>query len=387
MPKLQDLVDDLSISLNRRVSVDDSEFRLLAYSERIDDYDEVERQTILRRRGSAAAIEWVRAHHVTDCEKYVRVPASEELSMTATRIAVPIRRRDTLLGYLWIFDKDDSDTEDIVDKAVAAAAEIAELLTNQSILETDRHFREQAACSALLKSSIDADKAAEILDSPLFMRCAAFQAIAVELSDRSDAVHDRALLAIDRTRRHAPQGGFICGLVDGHPVVVIASESESKIRQVSGLVVADVSRTEAWRVAIGPAVPSLGDLGQSFHAALAALRVLGAAPELGNPVHWDSLGAWRLAACISDSSLLGVAVHPALARLEADPHSAVLIETLEAYLAHACNVGEAAKALYIHRASLYARLKRIETVGGVDLADGEERLALHMSMKVARLNI
>ncbi|MEU7748142.1 helix-turn-helix domain-containing protein [Nonomuraea angiospora] len=39
----------------------------------------------------------------------------------------------------------------------------------------------------------------------------------------------------------------------------------------------------------------------------------------------------------------------------------------------------------MHRASIYPRLRRIEQVTSVDLADGEQRLALHPGIKVARM--
>ena len=39
----------------------------------------------------------------------------------------------------------------------------------------------------------------------------------------------------------------------------------------------------------------------------------------------------------------------------------------------------------LHRTSLYYRLQRVEELAGTDLKDGGERLALHLSLKLARL--
>jgi DNA-binding PucR family transcriptional regulator len=39
----------------------------------------------------------------------------------------------------------------------------------------------------------------------------------------------------------------------------------------------------------------------------------------------------------------------------------------------------------LHRATVYQRIRRIEQVAGVDFADGEQRLALHLGIKLARL--
>ena len=45
----------------------------------------------------------------------------------------------------------------------------------------------------------------------------------------------------------------------------------------------------------------------------------------------------------------------------------------------------AAEALRVHRQTLYYRLSRIGALTGLDLADGQDRLLLHASLKAARL--
>jgi DNA-binding PucR family transcriptional regulator len=63
----------------------------------------------------------------------------------------------------------------------------------------------------------------------------------------------------------------------------------------------------------------------------------------------------------------------------------VMIDTLEVYLECAGSVQRASARLSIERASLYYRLRRIEDLAGIDLNDGNQRLALHFSLKLARL--
>jgi DNA-binding PucR family transcriptional regulator len=48
-------------------------------------------------------------------------------------------------------------------------------------------------------------------------------------------------------------------------------------------------------------------------------------------------------------------------------------------------VKETAAELFVQRGSLYHRLSRIEKITGVDLANGEDRLLLHLGLKAARL--
>ena len=78
-------------------------------------------------------------------------------------------------------------------------------------------------------------------------------------------------------------------------------------------------------------------------------------------------------------------MHPGLARLLATPGSQVLLTTLERYLDQAGNAHATAARLRLHRTTLYYRLQRIEELAGTDLKDGDERLCLHLGLKLARL--
>ncbi len=62
-----------------------------------------------------------------------------------------------------------------------------------------------------------------------------------------------------------------------------------------------------------------------------------------------------------------------------------LTETLEAWLANACNTTETARALHLHPQTLRYRLRQLDEVLGADrMADAESRLALQLALKVRR---
>jgi DNA-binding PucR family transcriptional regulator len=69
-----------------------------------------------------------------------------------------------------------------------------------------------------------------------------------------------------------------------------------------------------------------------------------------------------------------------------DPAHAPLVDTLEAYLDRAGDAKATAEALSLHRATLYYRLNRIEEITGARLKTGEDRLALHLGLRLARLS-
>ncbi|NJQ14789.1 PucR family transcriptional regulator [Streptomyces bohaiensis] len=123
------------------------------------------------------------------------------------------------------------------------------------------------------------------------------------------------------------------------------------------------------------------DTAASRSAACAA-RAARAEPRLRPVAHWDRLGPYRLLTTAAE-----------VATDEPDPAVSVLLRadqrelarTVESYLDHAGAAGRTAAALGVHRQTLYYRLSRVEQLTGLDLADGADRLLLHMALKTARL--
>jgi DNA-binding PucR family transcriptional regulator len=116
---------------------------------------------------------------------------------------------------------------------------------------------------------------------------------------------------------------------------------------------------------------------EALHAAEVGLRI----PGLGTSVEWETLGVYRMLGSMSTSEL-----HPGIERLLADPAHLPLLKTLETYLDLAGSAVDTARALRLHRTSLYYRLQRVEELAATDLKNGDERLSLHLSLKLARLS-
>jgi purine catabolism regulator len=123
---------------------------------------------------------------------------------------------------------------------------------------------------------------------------------------------------------------------------------------------------------------------QAFQEADGALtlgrRVLGA----GQAAHFAELGLYRLLLALrSTTELEGFYADTLGALAEYDrKNDAELIKTLDAYFACLGSPTEAAERLHVHRNTLLYRLNRIELVAGIDLADAEIRLALHLALRV-----
>ena len=63
-----------------------------------------------------------------------------------------------------------------------------------------------------------------------------------------------------------------------------------------------------------------------------------------------------------------------------------LLDALEGLLDAGGDVADAARALSMHRATLYRRLARIEQLTGLDLSRGDDRLLAHLGLRIFRLS-
>jgi hypothetical protein len=108
---------------------------------------------------------------------------------------------------------------------------------------------------------------------------------------------------------------------------------------------------------------------------VAAARVAAVDARFAPAASWSEIGAWRQVAAAGGPD-------PSLAALLADP---VLTRTAATWLDCAGSPQRAAAQLCIHRQTLYYRLGRVQELTGLDLADGADRLLLHLGVRAACL--
>jgi sugar diacid utilization regulator len=74
-----------------------------------------------------------------------------------------------------------------------------------------------------------------------------------------------------------------------------------------------------------------------------------------------------------------------VARLASARGGDALLSAAAAFLDAAGDVSAAASALHVHRVTLYRRLERVSELTGLALRNGEDRLLLHVALRIARL--
>ena len=240
-----------------------------------------------------------------------------------------------------------------------------------------------------------------------------------ELRERPDGID-----AVDVVRRAGRLG---CDLSAGavvlcaeltserprHVVALIASEYAGALAQhieggVSGRVYAllpaagdqtatvTAARTLAGRlqrhgvVALSSFYGDPGELGRAIQEAELVLEVLQRGDGLGGPIQEDiGTGTYRLLFRV-------LASHPeevrsfyddtvaAIVRYD-DQYRTDLVQTLEAYLEHNCNMNATAAAIYAHRHTVAYRLERVKELSGLDPMQTEDRERLGLGLKAYRI--
>ncbi|MFD5224409.1 PucR family transcriptional regulator [Microbacterium sp. NPDC058342] len=400
MSDLQPLVDELAALLGRAVTIDDPKLRLLAHSAHQGPVDEHRVHSIMQLRASPEAEKYVFGPGIVSKTRPFRVPAHKGMALLA-RLGVPIRFQNAHLGFLWLIDDDESLTEQQLEECVRTAARAGEALYRGRLKDDRRRARERELFESLISSSATersagASELARQGTIEASEQCRVLLVAASARGRRRQSVADRITVESALRRglnRPWPIRGIVMSRNDGLGYALIAHPpSQTTVidplevaRKISAEVSESLDQDIDVGVGIGPVV-DVSNAHLSFRRAQHALRIRDAIPEFGEIVEWDALGVYQTLVALPPDELNASAIPAGLrALLEAGAGDNMLLDTLECFLGSAGNVQKSASALHVHRATLYYRLARIEEITGCSLASGDDRLLLHLGIKIARL--
>jgi sugar diacid utilization regulator len=396
--RLQEIGDAAAEELRRPVAIDDRQLRLLAHTEHDAAVDGVRLASILKQELPDEVFAWLDAHGVASAREPIRLPPNPALGMDA-RACAPIRYSDHLLGYLWLTDRDESLTDADLLRMREFAAEAGVAMYRELLMRDLDRSRERELVRDILSDRADVREhaAQQLIELEVIERDG--PAVVLVASTPSAAGADATRTALDlatgRVRRQLAPKHALHLLRPGHLLLVVSFNEpsvrrhgiEALARQLRDAVAAALPAAgETLRVAVGSRVDGFEHARESYEQALRADKVAGlVGRRFGDVVSWDELGIYRLLAELPLDAMSARVIHPGLRELLANPQTHFLVHTLETYLDRAGDAQATAAALFVHRTTLYHRLRRLEEIGDLSLADGEERLELHLSLKVARL--
>jgi PucR C-terminal helix-turn-helix domain/GGDEF-like domain len=395
----QALVDALAGDLDRPVGVDDRRFRSIAYSSHDEGVDQVRVASILHREAPRPVTEWLESLGVREADPYLRVPANGELGMAA-RICIPLRFDGILLGFLWLIDEPEPVPDPKLAAAVGYAEEISAALYRARLLERESREHEGELLATLLGLRPgDAAAAAEALvREGLLATAALYSAFVLHATrqpreDPTAAVRLHLADAAAQVRRTVAPGHLLVLERGDEVAAILAAASEEELSRrgaaiAEAVTVALAGEPGGWLplVAVGAPRDTVPGIAASHAEARQAIRVGEALGLPGPLVEWQELGAYRTLADLLGSHDADPPLPASLRRLLESRDAATLLPTLETYLDLAGDARAAAGELYVHRSSLYGRIHRIEEIAGVDLSSGEDRLELHLGLRLWRLS-
>ncbi|MEV0585012.1 helix-turn-helix domain-containing protein [Nonomuraea sp. NPDC050310] len=339
--ELQETVDEIARVLGASATLEDRTFRLLAYGAQHGELDAVRQESILRRAASQQVRDYFERFGIAHADGPVRIPAGDGLK---ARVCWPLRYREVTYGYLWLLDSG-ALSDDLLGRAAPLVARAAASLAQEA-----RSRQDLGRELDLLLSPDPDDRSTLDVRGPV-------TAIAVRESERAVPLWTLPRGVLSRA------GSPVALLAPAHLAVEVALTVRGLYGTAAGLGGTRQDPAEAW---------------MSWREARHALRVAEHFPRFAPVARWEELGVHRLLARLSRADLKDL--HAEIAPL--DPE---LVLTVETYLDLGGHVQKTAAELGIHRQTLYYRLGKAEKQLGRDLADGDDRLAVHLGVKAARL--
>jgi hypothetical protein len=377
--QLQFIAERLADTLGRSVIIDDAALRPLAVSAQTGLVDASRIEAVLRRRTSDRHRRMLAELGIFRARQPVSIPASDAASLP--RLCLPLVHGEQLLGFLWLIDEP-ALTAAQTERARTAAAQAARLLQQRAAREAAGFNTFGAQADALLRADERDRRAAvrTLTDEAALAGLPPYVLAVIRYPADADGGRGDLLRAHADLRRRAAPGSFVLASPGQDELVAITT------RDATGLLHAAVRAAPGPPLAVGTAgaAATLADvhaeLGNARYAAEIAARV----PAFGRAADWGELGSYGVFQYLPRDAASAERICPGVTALLTE-RTRMYAQTARAYLDCAANAEQAAALLHIHRTTMYWRLARVADLLPVDLSRGEDRLKLHLALRLSEL--
>ena len=378
--QLQVIAEQLAAAVERSVIIDDAALRPVAVSAQTGLVDASRIEAVLQRRTSARHRQMLTERGIFKAREPVPIPAREPGSLP--RLCLPLANRDQLLGFLWLIDEPPL-TAAQVQRAQAAAAQAARLLHQRAARQTAEFGTFTGLADALLHADDEdrAEAARKLTDEAALTGSPPYALGLIRyLVDAPAGQRDSLLQAAGDLRRRAAPGSFVLATPGQHELMAITTQD------------ATGPLRDAVRALPGPPLV-IGTAGAA--AALAAVHaerdnaryaaeVAAAVPAFSRAADWGELDSYAVFQYLPRDQAAPERICPGITAVLTE-RTGMYEATIRAYLDCGANVQQAAALLHIHRTTLYWRLAQVTDLLAVDLSRGDDRLKLHLALKLAEL--
>jgi sugar diacid utilization regulator len=336
-----------------------------------------------------------------------RLISLKEFARVESSWVIPLRGEE----WLVVAVENDDDMLSPIDRVTleeTRAAVALEVYRQRSIEQTERRLREELLDAILTCHSIETYQALVQRAKAIHWAIGACRVVVqLRVEARGDSLHpsmapsdetslanrDRAVLNMTQALSKFDPAGAV-GLYRGSMVYLPSDGDDGEIalqrlRKRLDSVLSETSAQEPeweWRIGIGSVAEDVVGLGDSWTQAETASTVSRALPVLGAIVEYDQV--------VLPSLLLELSTRIDVQRwqrrligplMSEEGERVDLIGTLDVFLDSGDSYKQAARVLGLHPKSLKYRMERIAALLQIDPVKADNRLSLHLAVKLARV--
>ncbi|MFV8829228.1 PucR family transcriptional regulator [Alkalihalobacterium sp. APHAB7] len=394
---LQEVVDKISELLHCPVTLEDETHRLITYSKHDIHTDPARLETIISRQVPFKVTQrlWKQGiiQKLNESNQPLRIKAIEDIGL-GNRVAISIRQKDDVLGYIWVIEMENTIDEAGFDLLTVAAETLRVFLIKHRLQQRKETEGQQRFFWRLLNNSYP--KREDIIEG--------FNKLQVDIPDRFAIASFRFSTRITSrqeqqfiTYLHANQDlELVFYYIDQYDFTLFLSPKHRQITlQKLPIIIEDIVTSFSGKEK-GP-IQVIGGCSQLYtkieridKAYREALTVIDLketyAGELTSTYGYWELGVFKyLDIMIERKAEDSIDCFPISFLTEYDEKNQTnLLETLEVFLNMDGNVNEASKELHVHPNTLNYRMKRIVELTGIKLKDPKLKLDLYLEFKIRR---
>lgn len=384
---LTELTRKLADILHCSVTIEDASLHVLAHTT-IEPTDDVRKRSIQMGKSPDEVVEYLRARgvfeHLRKNPKPYRLPTNPAIGFSMERIVSPILVGSQLFGYIWIIASDQPLTELdtlVIERGAVVAALI--LSRQETIYETEQRLKAQ-----LFEGTLNAGDGFPLPGLPAGSWHAGLQngyTLLVLDAGNLDRAAQRRLTPLVEAFLHG-EGLWATAIERGQRLAVVVGSMDVDLTRSLAERFLTVASGKGYQITIGISSPShqLDLLRQHFQQAVDALT---AAAAIGDGVRqvwaYDDLGFLGDLLLRSPETRLSNRYTNILNKIDQYDREkkTQYLHTLETYLDNLTSANHAAKALFIHRNTLYQRLSKIADLWEIDLQNPLVVLNMNLAIK------
>lgn len=202
-----------------------------------------------------------------------------------------------------------------------------------------------------------------------------------------DAYVQRSLLSLVQRTAAADDAAALTGSRGDHVVVLWRDGGARSARDFAEHLRREIQAYASGctaTVGVGPSCRAVTEYGDAYRLICGALELVQECDRGGRVVSLDSIGAYRLLLQVKRPRELQSFAESMLGRVRDYDrrHQSKLGATLRGYMTNRCSVSVTAKALHVHPNTVAYRLRRVEEMLEVHLADPQTMLHLQLALMI-----